>query len=94
MDNWTNLDLVELRTIDNAVSSVAFYLPLLFVQLFLVLFYPLTILIGINTFSDYLAFWDSVIKNTWEVPSLIFYNIYAIGWNGVILFFLVIQTLL
>jgi len=86
------MDLKEIEEFNNGVASIAFYLPLLVVQVVLSLFYPIVILTGLKTWGDYMDFLGSVVTNTWEVPRIIFYNIYAIGFNGFYILYLVIYT--
>ena len=93
MNKWENMDLKELEEFNNGAASVAFYLPLLIVQFIGLFFYPLVVLVGVKSFSDYLSFIGSVVKNTWEVPWIILKRLYAIGWNGVYILWLAVYTL-
>ena len=54
----------------------------------------MVVIVGPNTWGDYWTFIKSVVTNTWEVPRIIINNIYAIGFNGFYILYLVMYTLL
>jgi len=95
LDAWANMDLKELREFDAGITSVVFYLPLvLLIQPVGLLFYPLLVVFGIKSFSEWFSFIGSTITNTWKVPVIIIERLYAVGYNFFYILYLINFTIL
>lgn len=86
IDSWAHLDYAELRTIDNLVTTIAFWPIVTLFAIIGVILYPILILIRFKTLKDYFEFVLSAFQNTYQVPMLIIENTIKAGWN--ILYFL------
>lgn len=93
LDAWANMDLKELEEFDAGFTSLAFYLPLQVVTFFGLLFYPLLVVFQIKSFSDWWDFVKISFNNIFGVPLIIAQRIYAIGFNGFYILYLVNYTL-